>query len=411
MAKVRFNIGHVTGLSAYEVAVKNGYTGTESDWAELLSGVFYMSDILAGKKIVCFGDSLMCGKDAIKNLNYDSTYGWMGGYPQIIRDKHPKAIVYNYGKDGATISKQGTAMAKLATTDSTLYTNIVDYMTETLNALTFTPDYVILSGGGNDLNYAAGSGGLYPVASVMGDITSPYSYDEPNDNTVIGAIETALRLVYNKFPACKILFIGFPCSNFGILNTEGIPNKELWNTATLKSLADKISYTCNKYGATFLDLNNSALAGTGCISTQSSLNPYFYSDLIHITNEGYNAIANLVDYALITGNSNHSFDMNNFKIHQTSGTATIYPNIMNIWDDTSINAYNITLGTDSTDIAAYEYRLRIKTGSEDVEFNVTPTPKFAGVTLVDGDTLGLKANCTYEISILDGLAVFREFEN
>ena len=139
-------------------------------------------------------------------------------------------------------------------------------------------------------------------------------------------------------------------------------------------------------------------------------------DILMITEERFYKACTILDinkekFQLKQQDKNNSFDMNNFKIHQTSGTATIYPNIMNIWDDTSINAYNITLGTDSTDIAAYEYRLRIKTGSEDVEFNVTPTPKFAGVTLVDGDTLGLKANCIYEISILDGLAVFREFEN
>lgn len=36
MAKT--NLGRVVGLSAYEVAVKNGYTGTETEWLASLKG-------------------------------------------------------------------------------------------------------------------------------------------------------------------------------------------------------------------------------------------------------------------------------------------------------------------------------------------------------------------------------------
>lgn len=32
------NLGRVQGLSAYEVAVKNGYTGTEQEWLTSLKG-------------------------------------------------------------------------------------------------------------------------------------------------------------------------------------------------------------------------------------------------------------------------------------------------------------------------------------------------------------------------------------
>ena len=374
---------------------------------------YTMKDILAGKKILCFGDSLMAGRDAVSGQKYDTTYGWDGGYPKVIKNRHPKATVYNYGKDGACISTQGYNLLTKYVEDTTLHTNILTHMNTVFDSISFEPDYIIMDGGGNDLACAAMYPDEVPVHKMIGNVTSPYEFAEPaNTDTVMYAMETAFRNIYKRYPNCKILFIGIPCSNFGLVNTDNMIYPDFYNAHTLKSLSEKFAYICNKYGVTYVDVNNTALSGVG-VTTESweALNPFFYSDGAHLNAEGYEALGNIIDYSLITGHSNYQFDVNNFKVAQTDSDVTIYPNMINEWNDTSIVSYNITLSNSNSEIAAYEYKLKMTTGEVAAELNITPMPKFAGVTLEEGETVGMKPNCTYEISILDGLAVFREFEN
>ena len=374
---------------------------------------YTMKDTLAEKKIICFGDSLMVGKDAVLNQRYDSIYGWDGGYAKIIKDNHPKATVYNYGKDGACLSTQGYNLMVKYMQDTNLHTNIVTHMNTIFDSITFEPNYVVFDGGGNDLLFSAMHQDEVPIHKMIGNVTSPYEFNDPvNTDTIMYALETAIRNIYSRYPKCKIMFIGIPCSNFGLVNLQGMINPDFYNAHTLKTVSEKFAYICSKYGVTYVDMNNTAVSGVGLISkTWESVSPFYHSDGIHLNDEGYNALSRIVDYSLVTGHSNYQFDINNFKVVQTESDVTIYPNMINEWNDTSIVSYNITLSNSNSEIAAYEYKLKMKTGEVAAELNITPMPKFAGVTLEEGETVGMKPNCTYEISILDGLAVFREFEN
>ena len=53
------NLGRITGLSAYEIAVKNGFEGTEQEWLDSLKGI---TDV---------GEGLEISEDGVLSLAVD----------------------------------------------------------------------------------------------------------------------------------------------------------------------------------------------------------------------------------------------------------------------------------------------------------------------------------------------------
>ena len=87
------------GKSAYEVAVKNGFKGTEQEWLDSIRPKLSLTQLnalrpLAGKKILCLGDSIM-GNDQVN------------GVPSYLAE-YSGATVYNGGFGGSCFSLRTT---------------------------------------------------------------------------------------------------------------------------------------------------------------------------------------------------------------------------------------------------------------------------------------------------------------
>lgn len=87
---------------------------------------------------------------------------------------------------------------------------------------------------------------------------------------------------------------------------------------------------------------------------------------------------------------------------QTESEVTIQPNVMNVWGE--VTSLNITKGTDISGIVN-NYMVRFKAG-EGCDVN------FLGFTLqwFGGNEPTWTAGNTYEISIVDDIALWAEFE-
>jgi hypothetical protein len=90
-------------------------------------------------------------------------------------------------------------------------------------------------------------------------------------------------------------------------------------------------------------------------------------------------------------------------VEQTASEVTIQPNVMNVWEE-EVTSLNITRGTDISGFVN-NYMVRFKAGEGcDV--------KFFGFTLqwYGGDDPEWTKGNTYEISIVDDIALWAEFE-
>jgi hypothetical protein len=89
-------------------------------------------------------------------------------------------------------------------------------------------------------------------------------------------------------------------------------------------------------------------------------------------------------------------------VDQSATTATIQPNVLNVWGD--VATLDITLATPSDTSIVNEYMVQFTSGA-------------TATTLILPDTIQwlseptIKPNATYQISIINNLAVIGEFSN
>ncbi len=148
-------IGGEKGLSAYEIAVKNGFTGTEAEWLASLKG----SNGTNGKD----GQSLTI--DDLKQLyNEEVAKGYEGDFYAFLKDK--MGVEFNVGKDNA----------------ETISNNMLSCVT--INT-------VLTSGGllSGSSSMSAGSGVIYDIDREKGNATIITNYHvvyDQNSTTKIG---------------------------------------------------------------------------------------------------------------------------------------------------------------------------------------------------------------------------------
>ena len=279
------------GKSAYEIAKENGYTGTDEDFALLISNLMTEekvnntvnkllseNDLLSKKKIYCFGDSLMVSRYAIDNNLIDSTYGWKGGYPQLIRNQHADAIVYNFGVPNGHLCPSSTAMM-----GSVAF--IPDVIKEKLSEKTENDiDYIILNGCGNDIYATVVNGGT--PSSIFGSVSSSVPTNADNSK-ICGSLEIIFYWLVNKFPKTKIIYIGLP----PIKQFYSVPN--LYNETIESNLNELLRKVCETYGVTFVDLTKSILRRD--LNFDSG---FFYKNDVHIAQAGYEAISDIINKAI-----------------------------------------------------------------------------------------------------------------
>ena len=208
------------------------------------------SDILNGKKIIILGDSVNSGA------------GWDGGFANLFAEDFPNAIVNNASVSGAAL------------TSSAIYYQLVEAF-----QAGFTPDYILLDGGGNDILNEVEPGTINP--DEYADASSFSS------TTIVGAFERFAINAQKYIPNAKIVFFNLYKLHPVATNVDYSTQREVW---------ELLRQACKKYGIRYVDLWNEGNF-TPYISEQFNT---FMSDWIHINEAGYRRFWPLIKSALVT---------------------------------------------------------------------------------------------------------------
>lgn len=198
---------------------------------------------LNGKKVLILGDSVNAGTV------------WKNGYANILLEEFPNAIVSNNAQSGKTLAQ------------NQIYDELI-----LAQQAGFSPDYILINGGINDL-----------VRSItVGTVSTDYDMDTLNVATMVGGFEHLIINAQTIAPNAKIIF----------LNTQKNTSVDL---DTQTSAWAEIEKACKKYGIVYVDIFN-----------QGNYNPYataqkdsFTTDGIHLTEAGYRRFWPMIKNALM----------------------------------------------------------------------------------------------------------------
>ena len=205
-------------------------------------------DVLAGKRILMCGDSLMYG------------LGWAGGFKNCLTEKHPTATITNVAVNGATISQTSQDWIALQ-----LASNCAD------------KDIIIFDGGFNDL------GEEIPI----GDIPENIGYIE-GATTITQYFSTVLYQIRTVNPQADVFYIIpilYQGSQVGNISTK-----------QQNTLADSLKTIAGYYGVGIIDLRHCATVFT-ITPINSTNNPYMY-DSLHYNEAGYRKVAPYIDHEI-----------------------------------------------------------------------------------------------------------------
>lgn len=210
-------------------------------------------DVLDGKKIAFVGDSITYGTGSVvvKDIRCDGYYNPYSpkiSYPEIIKELHPNALVYNY------------AQAGLAIGENTSGSNLIAILDSLISAVSDV-DYLVLSGGVND-SWVSGT--------TLGSLSDSYggNYDK---TTFYGALEQYIYNTINAYPDAYIMF----------LMTHNDIKKDYGSGVV--NMNDVIREVCEKWKIKLLDLNKN-------IGVNLSISPYkdkYMSDSTHPNEQCY----------------------------------------------------------------------------------------------------------------------------
>lgn len=203
---------------------------------------------LNDKKIAFLGDSITAA----------STTGYKG-WPVLIQENNPSAMIYNIAHDGATITDNGASYS-IYNQIQNLYNTYPD------------TDYIIIEGGVNDLWTGVELGSFIENDNFNGD--TPY-----DTTTFSGALEWIFHYCYENFPGKKIGYI----VTQKVTGTNGFYN-----------FMNRAKEICAKWSIPYLDLYN-----------ESNLNFYITSQRRNYSKNTTSAAGdgchpNLAGYKIIT---------------------------------------------------------------------------------------------------------------
>lgn len=218
-------------------------------------------DPLAGKKILCLGDSLMAGD------------GWTGGFANCIQENHPDAIITNLAASGYTLIQNDT--------DKYIYKQFQSYYKPDDEVHGEEPDLIIFTGGGNDCIYRATIG--------TGKLDS--CYVNGNMATMCDALEYLIYAIGTVYPNTKILYITTPMV-MQSTDTTAIPSIPTPDVQLEYLVArEKV---LEKWGIPKADIRREGNL-TGCMSNKT---PLYFSDSLHLNEAGYRYVSPIIEAAL-----------------------------------------------------------------------------------------------------------------
>lgn len=207
----------VDGKSAYEVAVENGFEGTQEEWLLSLKGekgdTFTYKDLTTNEKnefrknllnpelkLLVLGDSLLGsdnGKAFVESLgckvkNYARSEATIATIYETAEIRTPGKIVYN------------RLIQQLADFVSEVNAEKAAGTAEGEGALPFhTPDVILFDGGGNDYMRGSVMGSLYSVPKHYREVAS----GDYNVSTVMGGLEDLLYNLNEYFPKSQKFYL------------------------------------------------------------------------------------------------------------------------------------------------------------------------------------------------------------
>lgn len=223
------------GLNAANIYANGDAVVTQS----ILNGGYSLNN----KKILILGDSINAGSS------------WKNGYANILLEEFPGAIVANNAQSGKTLANNG------------IYDELI-----LAQQAEFSPDYILINGGINDL-----------VRSVaIGTVSTDYDTASLDVATMVGGFEHLIINAQTIAPNAKIIFLNTQ-KNTGV------------NLATQTSAWEEIEKACKKYGVVYVDIFNQGNYNHYVAAQKNS----FTTDGIHLTEAGYRRFWPMIKNALM----------------------------------------------------------------------------------------------------------------
>ncbi len=179
------------------------------------------------------------------NYLIDSGLGkTVNGFQYCLKEKHPKANVYNFAIDGGILSSRYDGK----TIDGLNF----DYISKGLDKMIKTgivPDYIIMDGGGNDIiqyTYLNPSYLTVTPEEFVKKTTDTYYEKNSTTITICDALENLFLRIKELYPKCKIIYITNPAGS----RSTGL-DAIIENLLTIYKYVEDL---CKQYNVQFIDL-------------------------------------------------------------------------------------------------------------------------------------------------------------
>lgn len=201
-------------------------------------------DVLHGKKLVVFGDSMAYGHTIQENV-----------WTKLLAEKHGM-ILTNFAQNGTTITRKTTTMsgATFLDTDS-VHAKVMNNLNNPVEA-----DYIIVFGGTNDI----ARNDQCPLGTI----------DDATSQTFYGALNAICQCLIQTYPSGNICFI-----------TPYIRNAGLATTEICKQYVTAIHEVCEKFGG--IPVFDNTVNGALDFSNSYQTNALTMKDSYHLNETGH----------------------------------------------------------------------------------------------------------------------------
>ena len=337
---------------------------TEADMDAVLAELRNADDALAGKTILCLGDSLMAGN------------GWVGGYANCLKENHPKANIINIAVSGATLVPNEN--------HNYVRAQLYNYIN---TEGTVAPDVIFFDGGGNDA--------LHKVEIGTGKLNSSYINDI--ETTICDALEYFIVYARQNYPNAKLLY----CSHHPMMQwsednsvVPGVPTPDV-QVANLEA----IEKVLQKWGVPVADIFRK---GGLTSNLKEHLELYFMEgDTLHLNESGYRFVAPVVETAfqnLYANKVGQGPKGENYAVKiVTEVPDALLPNVF--YNFGEVTELNIVLAEPEDKTHLNEYMFEFKSGETKTEFVYDASViTFATEAIIETKHI-------YQCSIINGIGV------
>lgn len=201
-------------------------------------------DVLHGKKLVVFGDSMAYGHTIPESV-----------WTKLLAEKHGM-ILTNFAQNGTTITRKTTTMsgATFLDTDS-VHAKVMNNLNNPVEA-----DYIIVFGGTNDI----ARNDQCPLGTI----------DDATSQTFYGALNAICQRLIQTYPSGNICFI-----------TPYIRNAGLATTEICKQYVTAIHEVCEKFGG--IPVFDNTVNGALDFSNSYQVNTLTMKDSCHLNEDGH----------------------------------------------------------------------------------------------------------------------------